>query len=51
MKGDSKLLVTRADYNHLLDGGVVGASRELPINEYPRREAHFSLEGLVVELM
>ena len=47
----NEVLVIRADYSHVLDGGVVGASRELPINENARREVHFALEGLRVELI
>jgi hypothetical protein len=44
-------LVTCAYKEHLLDSGVVGASRELPIYEDARGEANLSFEGLIVELM
>jgi hypothetical protein len=40
--------VKTGDYQHLLDGGVVGASRELAIDENARGEAHLALEGLIV---
>lgn len=51
MNEESGVLVTRADYNDLLDGGVVGASRELPINKDARGEVHLALVGLMVELI
>jgi hypothetical protein len=38
-------------YEHLLDSGVVGARRKLPIYEDARGEANLSFEGLIVELM
>jgi hypothetical protein len=36
---------------HLLDCGVIGASRELAIDEDARGEADLALEGLIVELV
>ena len=46
-----EVVVSWAYYGHLLDSGVVGASRELPINENARGEAYNSFEGLIFELM
>ena len=45
------MLVTRQYYEHVLDSGVVGARRKLPIYEDSRGETNLSFEGLIVELM
>jgi hypothetical protein len=49
--GGSEGLITRAGHDHLLDGGAVGASRELAIDEDARGKVHFALEGLIIELI
>jgi hypothetical protein len=41
----------RTDYKHILDSGVVEASRELAIDEDACGEAGLALEGLKVELI
>ena len=51
MSVESGVLVTRVDYEHVLDGGVVGASRELAIYEDAGGEVHLALEGVIIELM
>ena len=38
-------------HDYVLDGGAVGAGRELAIDEDACGEVHLSLEGLIVELM
>jgi hypothetical protein len=43
--------VETVDYENLLDSGVVGASRELTVDEDARWYAHLALEGLMVELI
>ena len=43
--------VTHADHNCLLDGGAVGSSRELAVNEDARGEVHLALECFMVELV
>ena len=48
---ESEVLVNRVDYEHVLDGGIVGASRELAIYEDAGGEVHLALEGVIVELM
>jgi len=51
MDEESEVQVTRADHDHVLDGGAVGASRELAIYEDARGKVHLALEGLIVELI
>lgn len=48
---ESKVLVRRGHYYGLLDGGVVGASRELAVDKDARGEADLAIEGLIVELI
>jgi hypothetical protein len=51
MNEESEAPVTRAEHDHVLDGGAVGAGRELAIDEEACGEVHLALEGLIVELM
>ncbi len=48
MNEESEALQT---ITHLLDGGTVGASREVPVDEDARGEVHLSLESRMVELI
>jgi len=43
--------VTRAGHDHVLDGGTIGAGRELSIDEDASGKVHIAREGLIVELI
>lgn len=51
MNEESEAQVTRADQDYVLDGGAVGASRELAIDKDACRKVHLALERLIVEFM
>jgi len=51
MNEDSEAQVSRVEHDHVLDGGAVGAGRELAIDEDACGEVHLALEGFVVELI
>jgi hypothetical protein len=51
MNEEREVQVTRAGQYHVLDGGAVGAGRELAIDEETCGEVHLALEGLVVKLI
>jgi hypothetical protein len=41
--------LTRADHDHVLDGGAVGTGRELAIDEDACGEVHLALVCLIIE--
>jgi hypothetical protein len=51
MNEESEGQVTRADRDHVLDSGAVGAGRELAIDEDACGEVHLAVEGLIVEFI
>ena len=51
MNGESEAQVTHADHDYVLDGGAVGAGRELAIDKDACGEVHLALESRMVELI
>jgi hypothetical protein len=51
LNNESEVLVSRAKYKHILNGCVVGAGRELAIDEDACGEVDLALEGLIVEFI
>ena len=48
---ESEAQVICPEHDHVLDGGVAGASRELAIDKDACGEVYLPPEGLIVELM